>query len=328
MNAGGERMKNPKPRSNACLTLVKPQPMSPLEMLHQGYILDRRARRCTPDTIEHYRYTVGGFIAYLHSVGITDVTEIKALHAREFLVSLQDRGLLDTTQHAFARGMKAWGNWLVEEDELEFSFMTKVRMPKLDKRIPPPFTEDELRKLLNGCDRKTARGARNYAMILCLLDSGMRAEEFTELDIRDIDMRNGMSLAIGKGNKMRQVRLGSRARGAILKMLRFRPGALPEEPMFIGYHGLSNEPRGRMTVSGLQTMLSRLGRKVGVKPCLPHRFRRSFAIFCLRNGMDLERLRILMGHESLDILYKYLAIAAADIEKAHTEHSPGDHMKL
>ncbi|MGQ9676559.1 MAG: tyrosine-type recombinase/integrase [Chloroflexota bacterium] len=294
----------------------------------QAFLLDRQASRCTPKTIEHYTYTVGSFINYLRQHNVNDITEIKPTHIRSFLVSLQDRGLKDTSQHAHARGIKAWLNWLVQEDELEYSPMNKVRMPKLAKRIPPPFRPDDLRKLLGACDRKTARGARNYAIMLCLLDSGMRAEEFVALNIGDIDMRNGMTLSVGKGGKMRQVRMGSRARAAILKMLRFRPGALPEEPLFVGYNGLTNEITGRMTKSGLQTTLVRIGRSVGVTPCMPHRFRRTFAIWCLRSGMDLERLRILMGHETLAVLKQYLAIAGEDVETAHREHSPADNLQL
>ena len=75
---------------------------------------------------------------------------------------------------------------------------------------------------------------------------------------------------------------------------------------------------------GLQTVLVRLGKRAGVKPCAPHRFRRTFALWCLRDGMDLHSLRLLMGHASLDILQRYLALAGEDVERAHRAHSPAD----
>jgi integrase/recombinase XerD len=70
-------------------------------------------------------------------------------------------------------------------------------------------------------------------------------------------------------------------------------------------------------------MCKRLGEKAGVK-CHPRRFRRTFALWCLRDGMDLHSLRLLTGHSSLDVLQRYLALAVEDIERAQKLHSPVD----
>ena len=58
----------------------------------------------------------------------------------------------------------------------------------------------------------------------------------------------------------------------------------------------------------------------------PHKFRRTFALWCLRDGMDLHSLRLLMGHSSLGVLQRYLALAGEDIERAHRLHSPVDNL--
>ena len=60
------------------------------------------------------------------------------------------------------------------------------------------------------------------------------------------------------------------------------------------------------------------------EPCAPHRFRRTFTLWCLRDGMDLHSLRMLMGHSSLAVLQRYLALAGEDVERAHKAHSPAD----
>jgi integrase/recombinase XerD len=65
-----------------------------------------------------------------------------------------------------------------------------------------------------------------------------------------------------------------------------------------------------------------LGERAKVSPCHPHRFRRTFALWCLRHGMDLHSLRLLMGHSSLAVFQRYLALAGEDIERAHRLHSP------
>ena len=220
--------------------------------------------------------------------------QITSDHIRRHLVSLQRRGLKDTTQHAHARGIKAWLNWLAAEGDLDVSPMRRVTMPRLEKRIPPPFRRDDVRKLLAACDRSASLGLRNYAIVLGLLDTGLRLAEFASLSVGDVNMRTGLTTVMGKGRKVRTVRFGTKARGALARWLAARGDQNAPDSMW----GL--KPRG------LQVMLRRLGRKAGVEPCGPHRFRRTFALWCLRDGMDLHSLRLLMGHSSLAILWRYL----------------------
>jgi len=62
-------------------------------------------------------------------------------------------------------------------------------------------------------------------------------------------------------------------------------------------------------------------------PCHPHRFRRTFALWWIRDGTDLHALRLLMGHRSLAVLQRYLPLAREDIESAHKIHSPVDNLR-
>jgi len=235
-------------------------------------------------------------------------TDITPRHIWAYLVGLQRRGLRDTTQHAHARAIKTWLNWLSQEEVLEVSPMRKVSMPKLDRRIQPRFTSEEVKALLALCDN-SLRGLRHRAIILGLLDSGLRASEFVSLKVDDVDMRTGLVTVVGKGNKQRQVRFGVKTRKSILKKQ--------------GSQALWMAQREPLTLRGLESICKRLGEKAGVK-CHPHRFRRTFALWCLRGGMDLHSLSLLTGDSSLDVLQRYLALAVEDIERAQKLHSPVD----
>lgn len=303
------------------LTLRPPVVRTGLDFSLEGFMLSREAMRCTPKTLEHYEYTLGGFTKDLAQQGVRDVRDVRditAHHIRAYLVGLQRRGLKDTTQHIHARGIRAWLNWLVVEGELQISPTRRVAMPRLEKRIPPPFSPQDVQTLLAACDRHTVLGARNYAIILTLLDTGLRAAEFCGLRVGDVDMRSGLATVMGKGQKQRTVRVGAKARGAIVKMLGLRGEAASGDPLWATRAG------GSLGVHGLQTMLHRLGRQAGVMPCAPHRLRRTFALWCLRDGMDVHSLRMLMGHCTLDVLQRYLALAAEDVERAHKADSPVD----
>lgn len=83
---------------------------------------------------------MGAIVSWLKVNEVDHVVGIRPWHIRAYLVSLQRRGLEDTTQHAHARGIKTWLRWLVGEGDPEASPMAEVAMPRLEKRIPPPFT--------------------------------------------------------------------------------------------------------------------------------------------------------------------------------------------
>jgi len=319
------------------LMLLRTELPSPLRACLQAFLLDREAARCSAKTIIHYEGTAGRFVDFLEARGVRAVGGILPQHIRAYLVGLQARGMKDTTQHAHARGIKAWLNWLVAEGDLAESPMRRVSMPRLEKRVPEPFSREEMGCLLAACGqvggkshlqvgrptcgRGTADGARDYAILLGLLDTGLRAAEFVGLRVGDVDMRTGLITVVGKGRKQRVVRLGARARGALLRYLAGRGDAAPGEPLW----ARAGDGRG-LTVNGLQNVLRRLGVRAGVAPCSPHRFRRTFAVWCLRDGMDLASLRMLMGHADLTVLLRYLALAREDVERAHRDHSPVDRL--
>jgi len=154
------------------------------------------------------------FVEFLPSERVATPDRIAPDHIRRFLVGLQDGGLKDTTQHAHARRIKTWLRWLVRESDREQSPMNGVDMRKLELCIPPPFSPEHIRQLLAARARRTDSGRHNYAIILCLLDSGLRLVEFASLQLADVDLRHGIvTLRRGIGGRQRQTRFAVKARG-------------------------------------------------------------------------------------------------------------------
>jgi site-specific recombinase XerD len=308
----------PKPSQDVVPRLsIVHQPTHPTayEQAVDYFIVAKEAQRCTPATLKHYRWTLEYFGTWLAEQGVTDPTRITAHHIRLFLNYLQSRDFTDHTVSDFARVIKTWCRFLVAEELLSANPFAKVTMPRLDKRIMPAFEQEDVRKLLAACD------ADGQARILVLLDTGVRVSEFVALDVGDVDLKTGtVRVRQGKGRKDRVVFLGAKAKTALRKHLILRGDPQPDEPLFPSYR------HGRMTVDGMQTWLAKLGVETGVEHCHAHTFRRTFALWSLRSGMNIYALQQIMGHSDLTVLRKYLALVEEDLADAHRQHGAVDSM--
>lgn len=291
---------------------------SPLELHLEMFLLHQEASRHTQRTIDFYRYNLNRFLVFLIESKINDTSEVTAHHARQFIVDLERRNLSGAYMHSFARAIKTWFNFLVSEGEIERNPMHKVRMPKVEQKVLDPYTEAEVRALLKACVGEFA--LRDRCIVLGLLDTGLRASEFVAMDIGDVG-DDGTVLVEGKGRKERWVRLSARTRKDLLRYLAGRGHAEANDPLWLGR-------KGRLSATGLLQLIRRLGQRAAVDPANVHRFRRTFAISSLRNGMDVHSLKEILGHADLATATHYLKFVKEDVVEVHKRTSPVDHWRL
>ncbi|MGA2819913.1 MAG: hypothetical protein ABSF61_04555 [Anaerolineales bacterium] len=98
----------PSRQNNLALSL------SPLQTAHEDFLLSRRAMRCTPSTLNHYRFSSGKFVQWLERQGVTDPKDATAGHVRQWLAE-DGSHLKDTALHARARGVKTFLRFLHAE---------------------------------------------------------------------------------------------------------------------------------------------------------------------------------------------------------------------
>jgi site-specific recombinase XerD len=159
--------------------------------------------------------------------------------------------------------------------------------------------------------------------LLLLIDTGMRASELCGLELRRVDLRNGVVEVFGKGSKERSLPIGPRTKAALSKhILENRTNARVNEPVFLTREG---EPMDR---HALLKMVYRLAEVAGVQDAHPHRFRHTFAIQYLRNGGNERTLQDVLGHESLDMLRTCTRIAQVDMINGHQLASPVENWRL
>jgi site-specific recombinase XerD len=150
--------------------------------------------------------------------------------------------------------------------------------------------------------------------------SGMRRAELASVRLADVDLAERTIRVTGKGNKERVVVINHSAAAAIESYLRVRPST-SDPALFLGRggHGLTPAHVWRIfrtiyRVSGVQ------------KHATPHTLRHSFATHLVENGVDLETVRELLGHESLATTGVYLQLAMGHKRRAYDEAHPRDRM--
>lgn len=157
---------------------------------------------------------------------------------------------------------------------------------------------------------------------MLLLDTGIRATELCELVINQVDMNNKKILIFGKGAKERIVPVSAQTAQALWKYMATRPSDLGNDLLFVSKTG------SRLERDDLCRLITRLGKRAGVPNAHPHRFRHTFSINFLRNGGNMFVLQSILGHSTMSMIKKYLALAQADVEAGHKQASSVAHWKL
>jgi len=269
------------------------------------FILSRKAKLLSPRTIEFYEYTAGGFANWLQAAGISEPAQLRAYHVRGWLTDAAERGLSQASIHSFARGARAFLRFLHREGYTEK--LIEFEMPRVEQKRKPVLTTDDIRRVLAACKQP-----RDSALVLLLLDTGLRASELLALAWDDIDISSGIvRVDRGKGGKARTVVIGANTRRALLK---YRRTTAPEgEKIF------------RLKRAGLRMALQRIGDRAGLH-LNPHKFRRTYATMSLKNGINPLHLQALMGHSSLEMTRQYITMIDDDLVVAHRNSSPVDNL--
>ncbi|MEI7847433.1 MAG: tyrosine-type recombinase/integrase [Chloroflexota bacterium] len=291
-----------------------------LSIAVDAFITDRKASGLTKQTIKFYQNYLTAFITYCDSLSIQNLKQINPDFIRRYLLSREGKwnpgGI-----HACFRSIRVFFRWLDFEDVMDPDWknpILKVKAPKVSNAPIEPIPLEDIEALIETCKEGDKTGIRDKAIFLCLLDTGVRAQEFCDINLADVDLTTGnILIRMGKGRKPRTVFIGKKSRRALKSYLRLRQDKCPA--LFISLLG------GRFTYVGLAQILERRAKRAGLKkePNL-HDFRRAFALTMLRNGVNIFALQRLMGHADLSMLRRYLAQTDVDIEEAHLRGSPVD----
>lgn len=249
----------------------------------EAFLAAKRIDGCRPKTIKGYRERLKLFMTQCSK----PVQQITTDDLREYLAYLVDeRHLMDNSVQAHINTLRSFFSWLVDEDNIRKSPMRKIKSLKIDKlRSRHPLTAEQLELVRDGC-----RGYKEKALVEFLVSSGCRVSEVAGLRVDDIDWRDRKCKVIGKGNKERTIYFSVRAKLMLQLYIAERRGG---EALFAS----SRAPYEPLTDRGIEKMISKLGKRIGMeRPLYPHLMRHTFASHALNCGMELTIIQHLLGH--------------------------------
>ncbi|MBI3942963.1 MAG: tyrosine-type recombinase/integrase [Chloroflexi bacterium] len=298
-----------------------------LTAAYRDFLMDVEAANRTAKTVRFYRQTLAVFLDFLRGQGADSVQEIKAAHIRAYLAHLSETHTAGGV-HAHYRALRAFIRFLLRDDALEKDPLRNVRPPRVDLDLLDPVSIEHLQALLETCTRRETIDHRDRAILLTLLDTGLRAGELCALNVGDVNLATGeIPVRRSKSRKPRTVYAGHRARLALTRYLRTRPDARPDDPLWLTFP-INDAPPDRLTYGGLRQMVRRRAGRAGIPVPSLHSFRRAFAILSLRNGADPVSISRMLGHGSLPVVMRYLRQLSQDLGEVHKSTSPVDRLKL
>jgi len=310
-----------------------------LSVAVDGFLMDYAIEN-SPATARTWKYCLKHLVEFLDDKDIQDIApgELSAFMqylSDEYTPNRPDGNEDPLSPAAIDNHWKSTRSLLKWADDVLGIENPSMDMPRLPNVRPTirAFSIEEIKKLLYACEyskevecerrqpfryRRPTR-FRDKAIILTLLDTGIRIGELCRLKTNEINLETGEIVIAPHGSsvksKPRIVYLGKSARRAVWTYLAKEPRE--------GYENLFG-----IQPSSIRSVLKRMAERAGISTAHPHKFRHTFAINYLRNGGDVFTLQRLLGHSTLDMVRTYLDLSHSDLETAHRKASPVDRWQI
>jgi len=279
----------------------------------EQYLVAKEIEGVSEATARQYETTLNVLSRWLTEEGITEIDSIDPAALRAFLAA---RGVKAVTRGVYTKIFRSWFNWCIDEGILDSNPMKNIPQPKTPDFYPYVLTDEELLRLIRSCRRQP----RNHAMIILMLDTGIRVSELCAVEMKDLDLEGKtLNIRSGKGGKGRMVYLSDASVRALRLYLKQRPGE-DDNALFLSW-----KSHKRMERCAVGRMVSRLGGRAGIpkdRRVSPHTLRHCFATRYVRNGGDSYSLQRLLGHSTPKMASLYVNLVGRDIQEIHERCSP------
>ena len=269
------------------------------------FLTDCTIRRLTPKTIQGYKVNTTIFLRAMESYELIDVSEINMTHVKRFIFDMTKSGAKGTYINNVLKVVKVFLQYCNDEGYTKFDPKPKWKWVKEEKPLIRAFSVDDANRLINYFRGSNYTDLRNKAIIMVLLDTGIRCNELCSImpdDVKD----DYIVIVNAKNRKQRAVAITPIVKKALLRYERAKESyynpyrAKYADNYFLSFHGRA------MTVSAVENVLKEAGKGIKDVRVSPHTCRHFFAQQQLKMGTDVYTISRLLGHESIAVTQIYL----------------------
>lgn len=240
---------------------------------------------------------------------------------RQWMMKLMDGGYAATSVSRKLSALRAFYCFLLLRGLVERSPMLKVVAPKKKKPLPVFVKEQDMDELLsNKPVDDDFEAVRDYLILETFYATGMRRAELIGLDDKDVDFSASVIKVTGKRNKQRIIPFGEELRKDLTAYMQLRNQVVPvrdDNAFFV-------KVDGRRLYPGLVYNLVKrsLSEVVTLKKRSPHVLRHTFATSLLNHQANLEVVKELLGHESLNTTEVYTHTTFEELKQIYKQAHP------
>jgi integrase/recombinase XerD len=274
----------------------------------ESYLRDQYRRNLRLSTIQNSFISINSFLVLVKQNGKNHLEEITRSDLGAFIEHEQDRGLKPATVNHRLDMLKAFIRNQIEKGIISAEVLSKRMIIKVPDSLPKAMEIEDEAKLLS-----VIKHARNRAMILLLLRTGMRIGELLNTQVRDIHLTE-KKIDIWEAQKTRVGRVVYFSEDAA-KALKVWLEQRDPEKRFLFYAC----KRDTLTYAGARIMFIKYLEKANLshKGYTLHCTRHTNASSLLNAGLSLECLRELLGHTSVEVTRRYARLTNKTREKEY-----------
>lgn len=290
--------------------------------LHERFMQDKALEGLAPRTLKEYENNLNYFKKYINESYQSeyDCVAVNGELFKGYLYfMIHERKYSPFTVNIRIRTIKAFLRWLYNEKYATDNYALRFKLVKTPIDAINPLSDEDIKRLLETCDKSTYSGFRDFVLMILILDCGIRVGEACELRIEDIDLKQGLINVRGEVSKTRTFRQlpVSQYTNKLLQDLIGLSKEYECEYLFMSTYG------GKIKKENLILSFRRIGERAGIKDrCTPYVFRHTFATNAVKSSkLDLFTLQRIMGHSSLVTTRRYVQLENTDLINKHSKAS-------